>query len=105
DGRCRFPTCNRNPRRTELDHTVDWHYGGKTQPDNLACLCKGDHRLKHQTRWRVRQVSPGVLEWTSPHGRIITDHPDRDIPGSTIDTITLDTVVRNTLGDTDPPPF
>ncbi|HEY9477173.1 MAG TPA: HNH endonuclease signature motif containing protein, partial [Microbacteriaceae bacterium] len=95
DGRCRFPTCNRNPRRTELDHTVDWHYGGKTQPDNLACLCKGDHRLKHQTRWRVRQVSPGVLEWTSPHGRVITDHPDRDIPGSTIDPSTLE--------DTDPP--
>jgi hypothetical protein len=84
DGRCRFPTCNRNPRRTELDHTFDWHYGGKTTPENLECLCKGDHRLKHQTPWRVRQVSPGVLEWTSPQGRTITDHPNRDIPGSTI---------------------
>jgi hypothetical protein len=84
DGRCRFPTCNRNPKRTEIDHTVDWHYGGETSPANLECLCKGDHLLKHQTPWRVRQLSPGVLEWTSPQGRTITDHPNQDIPGSTI---------------------
>jgi hypothetical protein len=83
DGRCRFPTCNRPPRRTEIDHTHDWDYGGKTQPDNLECLCKGDHLLKHHTAWKVRQISPGVLEWTSPLGQIITDQPDTDIPGAT----------------------
>ena len=85
DGRCRFPVCNRNPKRTEIDHTFDWEYGGKTRPDNLECLCKGDHLLKHQTDWTVRQKAPGVLEWTSPMGRIITDYPDSDIPGSTLD--------------------
>jgi hypothetical protein len=83
DGRCRFPVCNRNPRRTDIDHTFDWDYGGKTAPDNLECLCRGDHTLKHHSAWTVRQISPGVLEWTSPLGQIITDLPDGDIPGST----------------------
>jgi hypothetical protein len=83
DGRCRFPVCNRNPRRTDIDHTFDWDYGGKTTPDNLECLCKGEHLLKHNTAWTVRQISPGVLEWTSPLGQIITDQPDTDIPGAT----------------------
>jgi hypothetical protein len=83
DGRCRFPVCNRPPRRTEIDHTFDWDYGGKTTPDNLECLCKGEHLLKHNTAWTVRQISPGVLEWTSPLGQIITDQPDTDIPGAT----------------------
>ena len=85
DGRCRFPVCNRSPKRTEIDHTFDWEYGGKTRPDNLECLCKGDHLLKHQTDWTVRQKAPGILEWTSPLGRVITDFPDADIPGSTLD--------------------
>jgi hypothetical protein len=83
DGRCRFPACNRDPRRTDIDHTFDWDYGGKTKPDNLECLCRGDHLLKHKSAWAVRQVSPGVLEWTSPLGQVITDLPDNDIPGST----------------------
>ena len=83
DGRCRFPVCNRPPRRTDIDHTFDWDYGGKTTPDNLECLCRGEHLLKHNTAWTVRQVSPGVLEWTSPLGQIITDQPDTDIPGAT----------------------
>jgi hypothetical protein len=82
DGRCRFPVCNRNPRRTDIDHTYDWDYGGKTTPDNLECLCRGEHLLKHHTAWTVRQISPGVLEWTSPLGQIITDLPDTDIPGA-----------------------
>jgi hypothetical protein len=83
DGRCRFPTCTRPPGRTEIDHTHDWDYGGKTRPDNLECLCKGEHLLKHHSAWKLRQLSPGILEWTSPLGQIITDQPDTDIPGAT----------------------
>ncbi|HEY9476848.1 MAG TPA: HNH endonuclease signature motif containing protein, partial [Microbacteriaceae bacterium] len=65
-------------------HTHDWDYGGKTRPDNLECLCKGEHLLKHHSAWKLRQLSPGILEWTSPLGQIITDQPDTDIPGATI---------------------
>ncbi|WP_346233443.1 HNH endonuclease signature motif containing protein [Parafrigoribacterium mesophilum] len=82
DGRCRYPVCNRAPQRTEIDHTFAWEFGGKTTPENLECLCKGDHTLKHHSAWTVRQVAPGILEWTSPLGQIITDLPDNDIPGN-----------------------
>jgi hypothetical protein len=76
DNRCRFPGCTRDAARTEIDHTWDWDWGGKTEPGNLECLCKRHHRLKHHSAWKVRQTSPGVLEWTSPTGRITTDTPD-----------------------------
>jgi hypothetical protein len=71
DGRCQFPTCNQPARRCDLDHTLDWQLGGKTRPDNLSCLCRGHHTLKHHGGWKVRQTAPGVLEWTSPLGRVV----------------------------------
>jgi hypothetical protein len=76
DGRCRFPSCNRAARRCDIDHTLDWFFGGKTQHDNLECLCRNHHSLKHHGGWSVRQTSPGVLEWTSPTGQGTTDLPD-----------------------------
>lgn len=76
DGRCRFPSCNRRPHRCDIDHTIDAQHGGPTNAGNLACLCRNHHVLKHQTPWRVRQTEPGVLEWTSPLGRVTVDRPD-----------------------------
>ena len=83
DKHCRFPVCNRDARYADIDHTVPWEQGGKTVPENLAVLCRGHHTLKHHGNWKVRQVSPGVLEWTSPLGRVIyppkprfTEKPD-----------------------------
>ncbi len=79
DGRCRFPTCNRSAWRCDIDHTDEWHDGGTTSHDNLALLCRYHHVLKGNTPWKVVQSSPGVLEWTSPLGRVITDVPDRPV--------------------------
>ncbi|HNP15811.1 MAG: HNH endonuclease [Cryobacterium sp.] len=79
DGRCRFPTCNRSAWRCDIDHTDEWHDGGTTSHDNLALLCRYHHALKGNTPWKVVQTSPGVLEWTSPLGRVITDVPDRPV--------------------------
>lgn len=76
DARCRFPTCNRSAWRCDIDHTEEWQDGGRTRHDNLALLCRYHHVLKGNTRWKVVQSSPGVLEWTSPFGRVITDVPD-----------------------------
>ena len=62
DGRCRFPTCNANVARTDLDHTRGWVDGGTTTPDNLACLCRGHHTLKTLGLWKVQATAPGILE-------------------------------------------
>ncbi len=76
DGRCRQPGCTRSAGRCDIDHTIPAEVGGPTVPNNLAHLCRGHHTLKHHGGWEVKQMSPGVLEWTTPTGRIITDQPD-----------------------------
>ncbi|WP_424346571.1 DUF222 domain-containing protein [Kocuria sp. CH-021] len=83
DGTCRFPGCRRRAERCDLDHTVAWVDGGRTAADNLAHLCRHHHVLKHRHgplgRWQVRHRHPrtpeGVLEWTSPAGRVHVTYP------------------------------
>ncbi|HWM32750.1 MAG TPA: DUF222 domain-containing protein, partial [Pseudolysinimonas sp.] len=65
---CAFPGCGRLARNSDIDHTVDHQYGGATRADNLAHLCRHHHRVKHQTRWRVRQGPDRKITWTSPTG-------------------------------------
>jgi hypothetical protein len=79
DGRCRYPSCNRSAARSDIDHTIPYSEGGRTEPGNLACLCPGHHTIKHLPGWAVRQVSPGVLEWTTPHGLTVFDRPDTPV--------------------------
>lgn len=79
DGRCRYPSCNRSAARSDIDHTIPYSEGGRTEPGNLACLCPGHHTIKHLPGWAVRQVSPGVLEWTTPHGVTVLDRPDTPV--------------------------
>lgn len=75
DRRCRWPGCVVPAVRCEVDHTVDWALGGTTDVANLAHLCQRHHSQKQFTRWRVRQRTGGVLEWTSPSGRVYADEP------------------------------
>lgn len=82
DGTCRFPGCGRSAASSDLDHTVDWQYGGTTDHDNLAHLCASHHRLKHHTRWRPRHVGGGALQWTAPSGREYRTQPARELIAS-----------------------
>jgi len=79
DGTCRFPGCGRSAGSCDLDHTVDWHYGGATAWHNLAHLCPKHHRLKHVGGWSVTQTNAGPdageLTWTAPSGRSYTTAP------------------------------
>ncbi len=75
DEHCRFPGCRMPVRRSDVDHTVDHALGGSTDAANLAHLCRRHHTLKHQTAWSVTQRFGGVLEWTSPTGRVYSDKP------------------------------
>ncbi|WP_020096917.1 HNH endonuclease signature motif containing protein [Microbacterium sp. 11MF] len=69
DQHCRFPGCRMAAIRCEVDHTHDHALGGKTEVTNLGHLCQRHHSMKQFTKWRVRQLGGGVLEWTSPLGR------------------------------------
>ncbi|MDJ1114898.1 HNH endonuclease [Microbacterium dauci] len=70
DQHCRFPGCRQAAVRCDVDHNEDHALGGKTHVCNLCHLCQRHHSMKHFTCWRVRQLKGGVLEWTSPLGRI-----------------------------------
>ncbi|MDN8547863.1 DUF222 domain-containing protein [Microbacterium sp. NM3R9] len=78
DQHCRFPGCHRAAIRCEIDHTIDHALGGHTHIYNLAHLCQRHHSMKQFTNWNVRQLGAGVLEWTSPGGRIYRE--DTPIP-------------------------
>lgn len=79
DGRCRCPSCNRSVWRADIDHTIPYSEGGPTEAGNLAHLCPGHHTIKHLPGWSVRQLEPGILEWTTPHGYVVVDRPDTPV--------------------------
>jgi HNH endonuclease len=66
---CVFPGCRRPATRCDKDHTVPYDQGGKTCLCNLAPLCRRHHRAKQARGWALKQISPGILSWTTPSGR------------------------------------
>ncbi|GAA3632497.1 hypothetical protein GCM10022200_14270 [Microbacterium awajiense] len=79
DRHCRFPGCRQSTARSDIDHTVAWVDGGTTAVENLSHLCRRHHTLKHHTPWSVVHKPGGVLEWTSPGGRVYPDHPSSGV--------------------------
>lgn len=80
DERCRFPGCTRRAAASDVDHSHAWEHGGATDPDNLAHLCRGHHRLKHGSRWRIEATHPdGTVDWVSPTGRRHRTRPARAV--------------------------
>ena len=88
---CSFPHCRRPAESSDLDHTIEYvppDQGGppgQTSTDNLAPLCRHDHRAKTHPSpagrpWAVTGLSPGHWLWTSPHGQQYLVHPDGTTP-------------------------
>jgi hypothetical protein len=77
DGTCRFPNCNRQAKRCDIDHSREWQDFGETAHDNLAHLCRSHHTVKGSGKWKVDHSTDGsgVLTWTSPAGRTYVTRP------------------------------
>ncbi|MCC3299937.1 HNH endonuclease signature motif containing protein [Arthrobacter sp. zg-Y895] len=75
DGTCRFPGCRVSTANADIDHTIDWAKGGPTDHGNLEHLCRRHHRFKTLGFWKACQPEPGVIEWTSPTGRVYRTEP------------------------------
>jgi hypothetical protein len=69
---CVFPGCRMPAVDCDLDHTTAWAQGGPTRVDNLAPLCRHDHRVKHEAGWRLKKTGPNQHTWTSPLGHTYT---------------------------------
>lgn len=66
--RCVFPGCRMPVRSCDIDHTQAWAEDGPTVTDNLAPLCRHDHRVKHEAGWSLDRAGPGAFVWTSRLG-------------------------------------
>jgi hypothetical protein len=73
---CAFPGCRRPAVACDDDHTVPYDQGGITCECNLAPLCRRHHQAKQAPGWHLSQPRPGVLIWTTPHGRRYETKPD-----------------------------
>jgi hypothetical protein len=69
---CTAPGCRRPAQRSDIDHVIPYHLGGRTCECNCHPGCRRHHRCKGSAGWRVEMPEPGVLVWTLPHGRSYT---------------------------------
>lgn len=73
--RCTRPACDRPAMNIDVDHNTDWQHDGPSNPENLCPLCRGDHTLKHCTRFVPTKNPDDTVTWRSPTGREYTDPP------------------------------
>jgi hypothetical protein len=73
DRTCRFPTCNRQARRCDLDHVIRWADGGVTNENNLHCLCPRHHKAKDDAGWHAVLNPDRTVTWSSPTGMTYTE--------------------------------
>ena len=67
DPTCRFPHCQVDSRRCDLDHIVPYDPTGppgQTRPSNLAPLCRRHHNAKTSGLWRYTRTPEGDYHWT-----------------------------------------
>lgn len=71
---CVFPGCRMPSVQSDLDHRIRYADGGATEPDNLAPLCRHDHRIK-ESGWSYEPVGNGAHRWTTRLGHTYTTGP------------------------------
>jgi hypothetical protein len=81
DRTCVFPSCDRAALLCDADHTVPYPVG-PTHYTNLGCLCRRHHRLKTSGQAQLKQVEPGVFEWTMRSGAVHTVRAERQPVGN-----------------------
>ena len=72
---CIFPGCRMPSIHCDIDHNQPWAEGGPTADPNLGPFCRHDHVTRHKHNWKVKQLRPGVYQFTSRlgHTYITTD--------------------------------
>jgi hypothetical protein len=108
DRRCQFPGCRRRAARCETDHAIAFDHddpqsGGLTVLENLHCLCKRHHRLKHEAGWTIIRKD-GTTTWRSPQGRRYEKFFDPYLDPLEPDTVQPESTEPGKPAD-DPPPY
>jgi hypothetical protein len=74
---CTAPACRRPAAQSDFEHNIPYDAGGRTCMCNGGPKCRHDHRVKQDPRWKVEQLTPAVIRWTTPSGRQYTTEPTR----------------------------
>jgi len=74
---CTAPTCRRPAAQSDFEHNIPYEAGGRTCMCNGGPKCRHDHRVKQDPRWKVEQLTPAVIRWTTPSGRQYATEPTR----------------------------
>ena len=74
---CTGPGCRRPSAQADFEHNIPHEAGGRTCLCNGNPKCRHDHRLKQHPRWKVEQITPDTVRWTTPTGRQYTTEPTR----------------------------
>src|SRR5215470_1181918 len=71
---------------TDAHHLIAWYLGGRTDIDQLICLCRWHHTRVHEGQWRIRlDPTTGDVHVTRPDGtpyELGPSHPTSDPPES-----------------------
>lgn len=72
---CPVPGCRHGADNCEIHHITPWKYGGETNLDNLAPLCRYHNRVNDDDPWRNKRGRieriRGAPVWRSPSGKVI----------------------------------
>ena len=101
DVTCTHPGCTRPAVRCDVDHTIDFHAGGRTTRANTKLRCRRHHNAKTLGGWRIEYTDPvsGSYDVVSPAGRRYRQHPVRLMPEPPPPP------TATTPPDDEPPPF
>ena len=65
---CVFPGCRMPAADCDLDHRTPHSENGPATPENLAPLCRHDHRIRHEAGWSYTRLDGGAHHWTTKLG-------------------------------------
>ena len=80
DGTCRTPGCSTPASECEIDHIIPFNHagprsGGWTVEENLAPICRPDHKRKTLGYWIARMHSGRTITWTTQYGQTYVTRP------------------------------
>jgi hypothetical protein len=65
DGGCTFENCNAPPGWCEIDHALDWAFGGKTSLDNAVMADRYHNNTAKKQGWKSTRIN-GRAAWIPP---------------------------------------
>ncbi|MCK0517712.1 HNH endonuclease signature motif containing protein [Williamsia sp. DF01-3] len=80
DGTCRTPGCSTPASECEIDHIIPFNHadprsGGWTIEEDLAPICRPDHKRKTLGYWIARMHSDRTITWTTQYGQTYVTRP------------------------------